>query len=137
VGRWVDVTSPESESSQPFTPNLGRLTLPQFRDITKQRMRTEYAKSHAALRQMSILADLPDNIDANGEYERRLCGILREYVKQGTTPVLKHPTSSHPSAHRLKWWAETHPLTNPNEPTKKPFPDPWARSDCKVRKKKR
>ncbi|KAL3462442.1 hypothetical protein BJX64DRAFT_288341 [Aspergillus heterothallicus] len=129
AGPWLDVTSPGSEHAKAFTPNIGFLNLPGYKDLIKQGMQNEYTKAHYKRRQMSILVDLPRTISAGGDNEALVKNAIPTFVQD--RPSVQHPTSTHPSAHRLKWWAETHPLTNPNEPVKKPLnPDPWARRNC-------
>ncbi|KAL2807564.1 hypothetical protein BJX63DRAFT_436933 [Aspergillus granulosus] len=135
AGPWLDLTTPGSNFATPFTPKVGLLTLPKYKEIIKQRMHAEYVKAHYKRRQVSILADLPLVIDAGGENEAMVKKCLPEWVE--IKGPLQHPTASHPSAHRLRWWAETHPLTDPTEYAKKPpNHDPWARRNCQVRKKK-
>ncbi|KAL2796202.1 hypothetical protein BJX66DRAFT_142570 [Aspergillus keveii] len=134
-GSWLDLTTPGAKFAKAFKPNKGYLTLPSFKDAIEAGLQAEYAKAHSKVRQVSILADIPLTINPGGEIEMMMLNkILPEWVDK---KAMQHPNAGHPSVHRLKWWAETHPHAALKEPVRQTLnPDPWKRPNVQVRKKK-
>ncbi|CEL04145.1 hypothetical protein ASPCAL05277 [Aspergillus calidoustus] len=134
-GSWLDLTTPGAKFAKAFKPNKGYFTLPSFEDAIDAGLQAEYSKVHSKVRQVSILADIPFTISPGGEIETMMVSqILPKWVDK---KAMQHPNAGHPSLHRLKWWAETHPHAEPKEPTRRTLnPDPWQRTNVQVRKKK-